>query len=451
MSSGATADSGSAPGRLDLSRDFLLRQLGALFSFETTIVLFLFAGIYKEDARFAWIPGDITVLTFGLSFICGVYLIVRRGLVFRREAVIITGMAILFVIWALLSYLWSPSINYSLRKVALLGSLTLWPLAAFALIVSHERLRVRRFFVVLVLFSLWIATESAVALLLAARSGIRGFVTTSLSTNYLGLGRVIGPGMLVLVAWYVYFLRGFWQRLFGAGAIGMYSILMLGIGSRGPFLAMCIACLYIVLVNLRPARNIRQITLRLLVGMAAFCLVGGVVFYFATSGAELPRTLERLQEAQEEGFEGSTRFGGYATTWSRVDESPLWGRGIGSWPVLTGRGDIRAYPHNIFLEVFFELGIIGLVLFFCMLFYAWRLIPSRRVLQSEPWMTLTIAQLGSAFINANISGDLNDNKLFWAFLGMMAVCALRRPLPASSGRTADAAVPALPAQPSISS
>src|SRR5690606_815995 len=190
------------------------------------------AGIYKEDARFAWIPGDITVLTFGLSFVTGMYLLVRRGLVFRREAVVITGMALLFVIWALLSYLWSPSINYSLRKVALLGSLTIWPLASFALIVSHDRQRVRRFFVVLMLFSLWIAIESALALLLAARSGIRGFVTTSLSTNYLGLGRVIGPGMLVLVAYYVYFLRGAWQKLLGAGAILLYAVLMLGIGSR---------------------------------------------------------------------------------------------------------------------------------------------------------------------------------------------------------------------------
>ena len=449
MASAVTTEQGL--GRFSFSPGYLMRQLGVLFSFETTLVLFLFAGIYKEDARFAWIPGDITVLTFGLSFVTGMYLLVRRGLVFRREAVIVTGLAILFVVWALLSYLWSPSINYSLRKVALLGSLTLWPLASFALIVSHERQRVRRFFVVLVLFSLWIAIESAVALLLAARSGIRGFVTTSLSTNYLGLGRVIGPGMLVLVTYYVYFLRGIWPRLLGAAAIGMYAVLMLGIGSRGPFLAMTVACLWIVLANMRPARNIKQITARLLVGLAAFCLVLGVVFYFATSGAELPRTLQRLQEAREEGFEGSTRFGGYAATWAMVDEAPIWGRGIGSWPVLNGRGDIRAYPHNIFLEVFFELGIIGLLIFVGMLFYAWRLLPPKRILQQEPWMMLVAAQLLSAFINANISGDLNDNKLFWAFLGMMAVCALRRGEVATVSRQQDDnSAPAMPAQPSIS-
>ncbi|MCB1221168.1 MAG: O-antigen ligase family protein [Planctomycetales bacterium] len=447
MDSAVTTEQGL--GRISFSLDFLMRQLGVIFSFEMTLVMFLFAGIYKEDARFAWIPGDITVLTFGLSFVTGMYLLVRRGLVFRREAVVITGMAILFVIWALLSYLWSPSINYSLRKVALLASLTLWPLASFALIVSHERVRVRRFFVVLMLFSLWIAIESALALLLAARSGIRGFVVTSLSTNYLGLGRVIGPGMLVLVAYYVYFLRGTWQKLLGAGAILMYAVLMLGIGSRGPFLAMTVACGWIVLANLRPARNIRQITLRLLLAITALCMVLGVVFYFVTSGAELPRTLQRLQEAQEEGFEGSTRFGGYAATWAMVDESPIWGRGIGSWPVLNGRGDIRAYPHNIFLEVFFELGIIGLLMFVGMLFYAWRLLPPKRVLQREPWMMLAAAQLLSAFINANISGDLNDNKLFWAFLGMMAVCALRRGEPVKLEQRQDSAT-ALPAQPSMS-
>ena len=416
-----------------VSAGSLLRQLGVIFSFETTLVLFLFAGIYKEDPRFAWIPGDITLLAFGLSFVTGLYIVVRRGIVLRRENLLMTTLALLFVLWAMLSYLWTPSISYSIRKVALLGSLTLWPLAAFALIVSTERERVRRFFIVLVLFSLWIAIESGVALVMAAISGIRGFIRTSLSTNYLGLARVIGPGMLVLITYQVYFLRGRWQKLSGGMMIALYAFLMLGIGSRGPFLAMLASSLLIVLVNLRPGRSLRQLTAQLLIIMAIVSAVIGTVYFFDSTGAELPTTIRRLQAAREEGLEGSTRFEGYATTWRLLGESPLIGRGIGSWPVLSGRGDIRAYPHNIFLEIVFELGVLGLLIFVLILLYAWRQIPSLRVLRREPWMMLAVAQLLSAFINANLSGDLNDNKLFWAFTGLIVVCSLqRRSLPADA-------------------
>lgn len=436
--------------RASFTAAFLLRQLGVIFSFEASLVLFLFAGIYKEDPRFSWIPGDLTILAFGLSLVTGLFIIVRRGLILRRENIMLCGLALLLVLWAMLSYLWSPSVSYSIRKVGLLGSLTFWPLAAFALIVSTERERVRRFFMVLLLFSLWVAAETGVSLVLAARSGVRGFVTTSLSATYLGLGRVIGPGLLILVTYQVYFLRGVRQKLLGGGMLLFYTVLMLGLGSRGPFVAMFISAMVIVGVNLRLGRNIRQITAQLVGLIAIICVIIGTVFFFETSGMELPRTVQRLQEAREQGFEGSTRFEGYVTTWRMLDESPIVGRGIGSWPVLTGRGDIRAYPHNIFLEIFFELGLVGLLLFVALLLYVWRLIPPVRVLRREPWMMLAVAQLLSAFLNANISGDMNDNKLFWAFLGLSVVCALRSQ--AQQGTSADKVpISVLPAQTSNSS
>ncbi|MEZ5339054.1 MAG: O-antigen ligase family protein [bacterium] len=418
-----------------------MRQLGVLFSFETTLVLFLFAGVYKEDLRFAWIPGDLTVNAFLLSFITGLYLLVRRGVVLRREGMMITGLGLLLVVWAFISYLWSPSLNYSLRKIALLGSLTLWPLASFAIVVASERRRLLRFFTVLFIFSMWIGLESAFALAMAALKGIRGFITTSLSTNYLGLGRVIGPGAVVLVSVYFGFLHRAWQKVLGALLILFYALLMLGIGSRGPFLAMFAACLLVVLISIRPARNIRVITARLLTVMLGLSLMLGIVFFYMSSGAELPRTINRLQKAQEEGFSGSTRFSGYSTTWMLLEESPLWGRGVGSWPVVTGRGDIRAYPHNIFLEVFFELGLVGLLLFTAMLVYPLTLLPGIRGLREDPLLLLALAQYLSAFINANLSGDLNDNKLLWASMGMMVIAALQR-------RSSAAALPSAAAQPS---
>ncbi len=46
-------------------------------------------------------------------------------------------------------------------------------------------------------------------------------------------------------------------------------------------------------------------------------------------------------------------------------EKPIFGNGIGSFGTLFGFGDERAYPHNIFLEIAVECGLIGLVLIIC--------------------------------------------------------------------------------------
>jgi len=45
----------------------LRRAYGYLLSFETTLVMLLFAGIYKDDPRFAWMPVDVTAVFFVLS------------------------------------------------------------------------------------------------------------------------------------------------------------------------------------------------------------------------------------------------------------------------------------------------------------------------------------------------------------------------------------------------
>jgi len=44
-------------------------------------------------------------------------------------------------------------------------------------------------------------------------------------------------------------------------------------------------------------------------------------------------------------------------------ENPLFGSGIGSYSAIYGKG-LRAYPHNIILELLAEIGLIGLFLFF---------------------------------------------------------------------------------------
>ena len=56
-----------------------------IFSFETFFVLFLFAGRYKNDPIFHWIPVDITALLFGLTIIWGLLILSQNHMLVRKD------------------------------------------------------------------------------------------------------------------------------------------------------------------------------------------------------------------------------------------------------------------------------------------------------------------------------------------------------------------------------
>jgi O-antigen ligase len=55
----------------------------------------------------------------------------------------------------------------------------------------------------------------------------------------------------------------------------------------------------------------------------------------------------------------------------------LFGLGIGSFGILYEGVDERNYPHNVILEIWFELGMIGIILFILLLFLYFKKIRNR--------------------------------------------------------------------------
>ena len=58
----------------------------SLFSLEALVLLYMFAGLYKDDPRFAWIPVDPTALFFALSVLVGSFIIVLNPIPKRALA-----------------------------------------------------------------------------------------------------------------------------------------------------------------------------------------------------------------------------------------------------------------------------------------------------------------------------------------------------------------------------
>jgi O-antigen ligase len=118
------------------------------------------------------------------------------------------------------------------------------------------------------------------------------------------------------------------------------------------------------------------------------------------------------------------RLSFYRATLAAIPNQPILGTGIGSWSTFYYGNDQRNYPHNLFLEIAFEEGFVGLFAFLALLvsvgFSVFRMIGDSR----SHFLVLGLLVMYSV-INSLFSGDLDDNRLLWMWIGVaLSVCRL---------------------------
>jgi O-antigen ligase len=393
--------------------------LSSFFSFEALLVLYMFAGLYKGDPRFAWIPVDPTALFFVLSVAVGSIIIVRKG-IYKKGLPVVFVMGCL-VAWFALSLVWSPSRIYGPQKVFFFGSLALWGLIAGALIVAPDPKRVRRLFTLMLMLALWAGVDAVLAYV---ESGGAIYRLRSLDDEggrggYLLLGRVCGPGALVALAGWLYSRGSLAGRLYLGLFLGLSFVLAIG-GGRGPLLSTALPLLIPVCLSIRlPARKILASRRLLLVIVLPLVTAGGLALY-ATVTAQRLGTIDRLERLAE----GNPRIAAYTTASEAWPQAPLFGHGAGSWPFLVGIPERNAYPHNMFLEIIVEAGIIGLILFLALVWTALRPVSLER-LRRDPRALCAMMLFANTLLNAMTTSDLAGNRAMFMMLGVLALVAIR--------------------------
>ena len=95
------------------------------------------------------------------------------------------------------------------------------------------------------------------------------------------------------------------------------------------------------------------------------------------------------------------------------------GLGAGGFSSLFIWRDWRWYPHNLFFEIIAELGLIGLIIGILFIIKSYQII--NKGIQrgsftdhSSLWVAGTVVM----FIAAQFSGDINDNRILWMFIGI---------------------------------
>jgi O-antigen ligase len=391
--------------------------LTSLFSFEALLIFYMFAGIYKTDPRFAWLPANATGLFFALSVLVGSFIIVRNPI--HRKSLPVVFAMICLVAWFWVGLAWSPSRIYASDKALQMTTLALWALIAGAVIIAPSPERLRRLFTVVLLLALWGGVDAVLAYVETGGTYRITTVEGEEMGGHLILGRIAAPGALVALAAWLH-NRG---RPTGWIYLGVFLalcfVLAIG-GGRGALLSATLPLLIPIALSVRlTPRKIRVFRAMLSVMALLLLAAGALALYVTTTGQRLP-TLDRLERLQQ----GNPRTELYAR-WAKFwPQAPYLGHGTGSWPVLVGRPDQQSYPHNLFLELLVENGIVGLILFLAVLAVGLRPVSLARMRRDPQALCAVMLFLG-ALTNAMTSGDLPGNRAVFMMLGVLALFAVR--------------------------
>ncbi|MFA7466643.1 MAG: O-antigen ligase family protein [Desulfotomaculaceae bacterium] len=217
-----------------------------------------------------------------------------------------------------------------------------------------------------------------------------------LNFNPIGLSRMVGMFMLLAVC-----------ARFLPLAVPVRLALILAGGSamalfdaRGPVVALVLAMLWAGLV--RPGRKSGWLPLLALVIFMVMLVLISTLHW-------MPIDLFSLDDTGRLSF--------YQVALHAFIQNPAVGAGTGSFAALAPASGV-AYPHNLFLELAAELGIIGLVLSLGLVFVPLgRLAFSRQQAGDAP---LAGALMMYCLANAMVSGDVNGNFLLWLAAGVTA-------------------------------
>jgi O-antigen ligase len=420
---------GPVPGRGDISDallDRLVSILGGFVSFEALFLLFVFAGTFKYMPELGWFPIDFTLFFLLLSILAATLLWLRRKCAINGLDNMGMILYLLLVSWILLSLAWSRIGEFNIDKTFKTIVLISWCFCGGYFIVAGQRHRMARFVVIVMIISaamlLYFGYYKFILKQIDPETG------ATKGANYLQYGLHAEYLVAILVS-FVVASRGVVRPLLGAlGAITVL-VFMLFIGARGPLLWAIFAvpvALFFLLLN----ANARFYRTRFLsVILWPLIVLGLVTLVLMWAGPALVQqlmpemtTVERFEAYSDSGYgssvRGRTRAQLFALeAWSRA---PIIGWGVGEFEERYAPVGWR-YPHNLFLEVLMEQGLVGFGLLAALmglgLVRAWKLWPTER--SQWPVIALILMFVPLLMSRATHQGFLPDERALFAFLGVI--------------------------------
>jgi O-antigen ligase len=241
----------------------------------------------------------------------------------------------------------------------------------------------------------------------------------------IGAGWLMGMATLLLLFYPISRNRR-WQRALLILLLPVFIGGLMASAARGPVVALSVAALIGVAILLKDGQ-MRVATAAILlffllagIGGAFLVLRHTDLGKYTAKAGELEVLLTKGDSAGSAG----KRIAFYRATLAALPNQPLLGTGIGSWSTFYFGKDQRNYPHNLFLEIAFEEGLVGLTAFLAFLLLIGIAIFRMISASHSHFLVLGLLVLYCLIVSL-FSGDLDDNRVLWLWIGVtLTVCRL---------------------------
>ncbi len=406
-----------------------LRQLvGALLSFELIFALYLYSNALKYISPFPF-PVDETLVFAALAALVGMFIVLRAGI--YQPALRLLALVMIFLGWAFVTWTWSPSRIIAKQYVMDYLTLDLFSMIAAGFVIAPSRERIVRFF-------LWAAFFATIISIYGSWLYINyGFIMFYKDFAYSGrayllwsYGAAFGTVVLFSITIFSGFLSA--KQLVSGALLVLCTYFVLVSGSRGALLGFGLGSLLLLLGSGRlwEGRRLQVTTSQIIAFFALFLAIGYVAWMVAegTTTQSIGRFVKLFRQVEDDSvILTANRFNYYAFAVEAWLRAPIFGNGLGSFSLLYRNMELYgAQPHNAFLEILAEYGLVGLALFLLIpgsLFHQIRRAGTLR----DPVMLTLLAMFAVQFANSMVARQLSGQMGLFTMFGLLtAAPALAR-------------------------
>lgn len=391
-----------------------------MFSGEVFFALFLMSGAFKESIGF---PVDLAAVLLLLTTLS----ILKR---FYNNPKINTINVLPIILFAMFvglvinSFFYSPNLILTQDKTVRLILLTT-PAFVYPFFLFKSKESLTRFLITLA----FVATLMSIFSLpmIFQRGDLIGFVGFN-EGNYQGLGRTNGIGLVILL-----FLGILNDRLRNHRFVFLIStavvlVALLGAGSRMPIVAVLVALFFVIFSSIKFKNGVLSYPKYYNKIFVIFSVLL-IPLFGAYNQGFFNSIIYRFEVLLEEGG-GASVIGRTERFMIAIDiwkNNLMFGSGFGSFSEYYVSDVFLDYPHNLFLELMSELGIVGLITFSALFLLAvirfLKVGKLKGIRGSNLYITVAITFL-VIFLNAMVSGDINGNRIMMTFISIMCLLPL---------------------------
>jgi O-antigen ligase len=243
-------------------------------------------------------------------------------------------------------------------------------------------------------------------------------------SDYIDLGRINLLASLLIIFYFIgnsknIIIKFRWGALFFINIFGAFSSRgrMPVLAFIGTLLFLGTSSLFSLLIKKSPAKEKILKTI--------FCTSSIVLLSFIFFYKQFSNLIMRMALLTQGGGESLlVRLDLFKSSFEAFYENPILGLGVGGFSTYYSGVDQQLYPHNIILEIGSELGILGLTSYFfligfCLIYF---LALQKKYTEKKEYHSLLIMVLAASvfmFLNTMVSGDINGNRLFFTWIGII--------------------------------